>query len=100
MLLEKWTFLTAACWQSGGCIFLTCGLIAREGDVELRVVGQVERAADGLREKTVAIRARLHLEAVGAPIEVDVHHRRRFDAALGRQRFLPIWEVGVAKLAI
>ncbi len=54
------------------CVDARAGLVARERDVELAVVWQVERAADGLGEQTVALWAGLDLERICPPIKVHL----------------------------
>lgn len=48
------------------------GLVAREGDVELRVAGQAEGSSDGIRELVIPLQARCDAETVGAAAKAVV----------------------------
>mmetsp|Transcript_13374 Transcript_13374/g.38780 ORF Transcript_13374/g.38780 Transcript_13374/m.38780 type:complete len:255 (-) Transcript_13374:155-919(-) len=78
-------------------------LVTRKGDVEFRVIRQLERHPNGLCKLTVPIRARLDLKAIRLAVEVDIHDGRgRY--GLGSlwpgQSMLPVGQHRVTELAV
>ena len=87
-------------WSDWHAIQSSSWLITGEGNVELAVFWQTESSPDGLCKLLVPVWAWLDLEAVRAPVEVDVHDRWSIRPAPRGKGGLPVWQTSIAEFTV